>query len=60
MKITIEIRNCNKIAGNIEVQQKAIKGKPLSAYDITTLMDTKSILIGIQQYLNAPRKYRRR
>ncbi len=51
MKVTIEIRNCKEIGASIRVQQKAIDGKPLSAYDTTVLMDTKSILIGIGEYL---------
>ncbi len=51
MKVTIRLGNCNRIDASIAVQQKAVDRKPLSAYDTTILTDTKSILVGIREYL---------
>lgn len=52
MKITIELRNCTNahVIKNIEAQQRAIDGKSLPN-DFVLLIDTKSILNGIQEFL---------
>lgn len=52
MKVIIELKNCDSdmIKRNIEAQERAIKGKSLP-HDFVLLIDTKSILTGIENFI---------
>jgi len=47
--ITLEIVNIDQIQKNMQVITKAMEGKPLSLADQIALLDTKSILMGIEK-----------
>lgn len=47
MQITLNIDNVDACKETIEALDKAIDGKPLSAYDHVLLTDAKSIFAGI-------------
>jgi hypothetical protein len=49
MKITLDLENTH--LRNIKAIEKAIERKPLSAADTLNLYDTKTLLIGIEQFL---------
>lgn len=51
MKITIDLENIHLIDRNIKSLEKAIERHPLSAADTLSLFDTKTLLIGIKQFV---------
>jgi len=47
--ITLQVVNIEQIQKNMQVITKAMEGKPLSLADQIALLDTKSILMGIEK-----------
>lgn len=47
--ITLEVVNIDQIEKNIQAITKAMAGKPLTVTDQIALLDTKSILMGIEK-----------
>jgi hypothetical protein len=47
--ITLEVVNIDQIEKNMQAITKAMAGKPLTVADQIALLDTKSILMGIEK-----------